>query len=171
MIINKKQEVSIFDLSLGEDIDKKLIDYVHSIGDQQNRQTNVKASMTQWNISSPEVDILKDVILDKFMLTKQWHERKSRDFFYITNIWANSYKRGDYTTWHDHLPAYYSSVYFLKCDKYSAPLVFEGFRNVITPKQGRLILFPSTLLHKVPEQRKSSVRMTISTNILGYGTD
>ena len=149
-------------------------DYLENYKDCQNRQTNVKATMTEWDLDVPsqEFTYLKDTILDivgKSTLNLYFHEP-----YTIKNIWANIYRKGDFTQIHDHEPTRYSFVYFLKSKLNHSPLMYETIDlkrkkkkvKMIKPFQGRLVIFPGFIKHWVPVHIHDETRITISGNLL-----
>ena len=88
-------------------------------------------------------------------------------------FWGNIYKKGDYTIAHDHKPCPYSVVYFLKSKPNFSPLIIENFNTktkkdkplVIKPLEGRLVIFPGSLRHKVPVHIHDETRITLAANI------
>ncbi len=153
-----------------------LLNFLENHHDVQNRKTNVKAKMTDWTMKkySPIVDQFKDLILsvirDEYMTFNGKpcnHELRYEAF------WGNIYKKGDYTIEHDHKPSAYSVVYFLKSKPNFSPLIIENFNTktkknkslVIKPLEGRLVIFPGSLRHKVPIHIHDETRITLAANI------
>ena len=71
----------------------------------------------------------------------------------LLSSWFVRYGRGDETPDHDHLPALYSWVYFIKCPKGSPPLVFTRSRKKVKSEEGKVVIFPSWLWHHVPPNK------------------
>ena len=145
-------------------------DYFESHKDCQNRQTNVKATMTEWNLDLPSQEFIhiKNTI---FSVAKDLNLYWCRPFE-ITSLWANIYRKGDYTISHDHDPKRYSFVYFLKSKPNFSPLMFESINlknkkkkwKIVKPTEGRLVIFPGFLKHRVPVHIHDETRITISGN-------
>ena len=145
-------------------------DYFENYKDCQNRQTNVKATMTEWNLDLPNQEFVqfRNIIVTVVKnLNLYWNSQ-----FKIETIWANIYRKGDFTQSHDHDPSRYSFVYFLKSKSNSSPLLFEGINlknkkkkwKAIKPIEGRLVIFPGFLKHRVPVHIHDETRITISGN-------
>ena len=136
-------------------------------GDKQDRSTNVKALMTDWNMFdySESFTIICNWIHECFTQCPLVAFVRHKEYK-MTSLWGNYYVEGDETISHIHSPSFYSFVYFVKGNYKSAPLVFDASSTYIRPEQGKLIFFPSHLLHHVPKQRNNCVRVTISGNIL-----
>tara|TARA_B100000287_G_scaffold88013_1_gene80532 strand:- start:3280 stop:3810 length:531 start_codon:yes stop_codon:yes gene_type:complete len=78
--------------------------------------------------------------------------------------WVVKYDKGDYTHEHDHIPAMFSFVYFIKCPKGSSPLVFTKSGKKIKAEEGKIVIFPGWLRHHVPKN-KCEDRITMAGNI------
>ena len=171
MKITANHEIFVLDNYPRQDLFlKDLGDYFEKHKDCQNRQTNVKATMTEWNLDLPSQEFIhfKNTIYKVAKELDLYHIAP----FKINNIWANIYRKGDHTVSHDHDPARYSFVYFLKSKSNFSPLIIENFsirtkKNkplVIKPLEGRLVIFPGFLKHRVPVHIHDETRITISGN-------
>ena len=146
-------------------------DYFENYKDCHHRQTNVKATMTEWKLDIPSQEFIEfrntiySVIKD---LNLYWGH-----YVEIENIWANIYRKGDFTQSHDHDPSRYSFVYFLKSKPNYSPLLFESIDlknkkkkwKALKPIEGRLVIFPGFLKHRVPVHIHDETRITISGNL------
>ena len=150
---------------------RDLGDYFENYKDCQNRRTNVKATMTEWRLDIPSQEYihLKNTIVSLVKdLNLYWSSP-----FEIKTIWANIYRKGDFTQSHDHDPSRYSFVYFLKSKPNSSPLMFESIdlkkkrkkKEVVKPIEGRLVIFPGFSKHWVPVHIHDETRITISGNL------
>ena len=149
-------EVRIIDGYVGHwSLKRDLVRFLHNHHDVQNRETNVKATMTDWmmNKNSQPVDELK-----KFMLSSTNSEK-------VVDFWANVYRRGDYAIEHDHIPHKYSVVYFLKSEPNFSPLIFDSESSIVKPLEGRVVIFPGSLKHSVPVHFSDETRITLAANI------
>ena len=137
--------------------------------------TNVKASLhTQWDWEPNNVHIrnVKGFIREE--IEREYKPGKivggAREWLKCGNFWANVYEKGDYADSHNHSPYHFSFAYFLKSKWYHPPLVFTESGKRIRPKEGRYVLFPGFLSHKVPKHRYKKSRISLAGNIkLGTG--
>lgn len=136
-------------------------------GDQQNKATNVKALMTHWDMFnySDAFNELLEWITECFGQCDLLSFKRQTEYK-LNSLWGMIYQKGEHARSHDHLPSYFSFVYFVKVDETSAPLIFEASNTYIEPEIGKIILFPSHLKHYVPEQTGQSERITIAGNII-----
>ena len=147
------------------------VEQILSRGDQQERKTNVKAQMTEWNVREPEwYNLCKDIIDNHiFYLSGEIDVR-----WKIVNIWGASYEKGDWTNYHAHRPCTFSFCYYPKADiRDSSPLIFpdmqgekKGYWYSVKPRTGQLVIFPAYLTHGVPFQKENRGRIVIAGNII-----
>ena len=147
------------------------VEQILSRGDKQERKTNVKAQMTEWNVRESEwYSLCKDIIDNHiFYLSGEIDVR-----WKIVNIWGASYQKGDWTKYHAHRPCTFSFCYYPKVDiRDSSPLVFpdmqgekKGYWYSVKPRTGQLIIFPAYLTHGVPFQKENKGRVVIAGNII-----
>lgn len=145
-------------------IKNELFSTLENYVDAQGYNTNVKATMTEWDISSPEIENLKSYVLNFLSLTYPFISETNQKFVFA-DFWANIYRKNEYTIKHDHLFCSFSIVYFLKATKDAAPLIFSESKTKIDSIEGRLVIFPSYLLHEVPSHTSEENRITLSGNI------
>ena len=146
-----------------------MVPLLEEYDDRQNRTTNVQATMTEWEWDPPvpRLKRLKECIMEdihsysdckcignELPLTLRFH-----------NFFGNIYREGDYTIKHNHIPFYYSMVYFLKSKMNYSPLIFTQYGERIKPKEGRYVIFPSHLWHHVPKHKFKETRITLAANI------
>ena len=149
-------EVRIIDGYVGHwSLKRDLVRFLQNHYDAQNRETNVKATMTDWmmNKHSQPIDDLK-----KFMLS-------STNCNSMAAFWGNIYRKGDYTIKHDHIPHKYSVVYFLKSEPNFSPLIFDDEPSIVKPLESRMVIFPGTLRHSVPVHFSDETRITLAANV------
>ena len=86
----------------------------------------------------------------------------------VADCWGATYTYNDYTKKHDHWPHVWSFVYYVECCEKCSPLLFhdghEG-THYIYPKTGKMVLFPSILVHSVPKHTCSHDRIMVAGNI------
>ena len=144
-------------------LEKELIPFVEDQPCKQGKKTNVKANMSNWNIVTPEIERLKKFIKNEIgdcpFITQE-----SVSFDWI-NFWTAVYSKGDYSQAHDHYPSYWSFVYFLKTKWYHSALHFVESGKKIRPKNGRYVVFPAYLKHKVAPHLFNNKRIVLAVNL------
>ena len=146
----------------------ELVPILEEYSDQQDRQTNVKATMTEWGWDprSDNLNRVKDCILAEIMTHMDYgYIGQSKPFLEFKDFWGNVYRKGDYTQSHAHRNSWFSVVYFLKTKWYYPSLIFTDSGKRIRLKEGSYVIFSSYLKHYVPKHRFDETRITLSGNV------
>jgi len=153
-----------------QQLSDELVPVLEEYPDLQDRGTNVKAVMTDWDFDL----VPKSLQIKKFKLyltntiTKEFEYHlvgQSQPPIKLVDFWANVYREGDYTESHNHWPfSEFSFAYFLKSEWYYSPLVFTDSGVRIRPKAGKFVIFNSLIKHHVPKHRFKKSRITLSGN-------
>lgn len=86
----------------------------------------------------------------------------------IDRFWYQQYSTGGTHGWHTHL-CNFTGVYYLELPEDSPPTEFltpftwEAFK--IDAKEGDVVIFPGSLIHKAPEIKNNSRKTILSWNI------
>ena len=168
MKIKHNANITVEDYPFHKMLADELVPLLENYEDKQNRTSNVKATMTDWYITTPQIERLRKFILNEITSKIDASIKMIGDIKpfipRFRDIWANVYRKGDYAVSHRHQPAVYSFVYFLKSRWFYSPLVFDDYGQKIRPRNGRYIIFPSYLRHHVPKHRYNESRITLSGN-------
>ena len=151
---------------------EELLPLLKNYPDQQNRLTNVKAIMTEWDWQSdnPRIKRLKECIIAEAYSHEICKDLKITCSFKleVDEFWANIYNKRDYT--HPHVHTGYKFgfgfVYFLKTKWYHPPFIFTDSRKKFRPKEGTYLIFPNYLRHHVPKNKFKETRITLSGNVI-----
>lgn len=165
IVLSHKCQILVIDNYINHtSLKEEICGYLDEYPDCQNKSTNVKATMTEWNITSPQIEILKSYIINN--CSKLLWSGIIPNII-ISDFWASIYRKNEYTVLHDHLPQLLSFVYFLKSKVYYSSLYFQtNFgKKKIRPKEGRLVIFPSYLRHGVLPHKYNDTRITLAGNI------
>ena len=168
MILKHNAEILVGDYFKSDQLNEEVLRCLKTTRGINTTNSNVKASLhTDWNweLYNP---IFKDL---KVFLMRETNNNFSpgkmcighKDLICKT-FWANVYEKGDYANTHCHKPSAYSFAYFVKSKWYDSPLIFTDSGKRIRPKEGRYIIFPSYLKHRVPKNRFDCTRITLSGN-------
>ena len=171
-IVRVKSDYDIFvgEYPFHKQLYDELVSTLEEYPDKQDRNTNVKATMTEWNWDpiSDRLKRLKNCVIQdaksKFFQHAGYLYEHPLAFF--ESFWGNVYHKGDCAVTHHHLYSHLSMVYFLKTKWYHSPLVFTYSGKKIRPRGGRYVLFPSHIMHHVPIHRFKETRITLSGNII-----
>ena len=80
-------------------------------------------------------------------------------------MWGMIYKKGEYARVHDHWPALWSGVYYIKAPKNSGDIVFPHIKQQITPQDNMMIIFDGSTRHSVKENLSDEERVAVSFNV------
>ena len=69
--------------------------------------------------------------------------------FEVRNCWGADYAPGEFVKPHNHFPADFAAVGYLRCDDGAAPIIFDG-NSPYYPTERQLLIFDAKLLHEVP---------------------
>jgi hypothetical protein len=82
----------------------------------------------------------------------------------IAHAWVTINKRGDYNQEHFHAGWFFSAVYYVEapedCGDFVAKYASEEIR--IKPEEGKLLIFPSFVLHSVEPSNSDQDRISIA---------
>ena len=160
--ISQKLIVSIEKYPLHSSLNPKILKEIEDIPFNMSYETNVKAQMTDWSISTPSIEVIKklvcDVLLRDFSFLREYR-------LSVADCWVASYNKGEFTKFHDHRTYLYSFVYFVKCPPGSTPLLFTGSTfQQMKAEEGKVVIFPGCMYHYVPKN-KSDDRVVMSGNL------
>ena len=83
----------------------------------------------------------------------------------VSNLWGMMYKKGDYAIVHDHWPALWSGVFYMKVPEKSGELFFPQLKQTIMPNENQLIIFNGSTRHGVKESFSDEKRICVSFNV------
>tara|TARA_R100001129_G_scaffold175220_1_gene148143 strand:- start:247 stop:897 length:651 start_codon:yes stop_codon:yes gene_type:complete len=135
---------------------------------------------------TPVFDFIKETLKqlnNKMKFTKDYD-------WGIENSWLNINRKYSMHRAHNHGSFIWSGIYYIQTDEKAAPLIFSNTigdyrqhwpsmlpiskgeyneyaesQKVIMPKEGQLILFPSWMIHSVPQHLDNEDRVNIAFNI------
>ena len=168
--------------------EKEVIDW--SNRDKGVKKTNVQGWHSETNMH--EIPVFKPLVGELFKMMNEVFKEEWLDRFpRIGNMWANINPPGGYNKPHVHPNSAYSGVYYIKTQEGCGELVCNDprpgiqtcmpmrrkgeppkylWREVhITPKEGRLIIFPAWLWHCVEPNKSNDVRISVSFNFFQDG--
>ena len=165
LIVHHEARIELISYHRHEQLKREIYDWLLHYEDKQNHKTNVKAVMTEWNLTSPEIQILKDFIIKSLShLPENLGWGRPGDFEF-QSLWANIYRHGEYTLSHSHVPVDLTMIYFLTAHEGDAPLLLEDSKTRIYPEEGLMALFPGYVCHSVPKHMSHHERITLSGDI------
>ena len=171
--VKNYEDIFIGEYPFHKQLKDELVPLLEKYDDRQNRKTNVKATMTEWNWDpkNDRLKRLKNNIIEFANYNCYYYNSDGKSItYFMKSFWGNIYRKGDCARPHMHKPEVLSCVYFLKTKWYHSPLVFTDSEKKlrhkkISPKEGTFVIFPSHLFHLVPEHRYRETRITLSGNM------
>ena len=143
-----------------ERLNNSILEESLSFNFSRDSQGNVYGIKTQENnVCSRSIDIVREWIIN---LIRAEHRGWK---FKCTTSWLVKYQKGEYTLSHNHIPADFSFVYFIKCPKGSSPLVLTTSGKKIKAQEGRVIILPGSMYHHISKNR-SDDRMVYVGNVV-----
>ena len=181
--------IHIFDVNGFNEIKNQLIDYAYDLK-KKNPEGAIISNRGGWQSQDFHISD-KDDILHSFLmncLNGFPHIKNSVNF--SVAAWVNINKQGDYNLKHVHPTSDLSGVVWIKCSEncgnieFDNPSVFQTYKELVsytddfkdksniyesyyfTPPEGRIMIFPSYLLHKVEVNKSDEDRISVSFNIV-----
>ena len=151
-----------------EEYTSKKIPFIRDKRNADGGLTNVKALQTEVIMDAHQIPSIQTFVNWLFRLdfTRILFKADGTPVYLqrLDHFWIAHYNKGDFTISHDHYPAMYSFVYYLRCPRGSSPLVFTTSGKKVKAEEGKLVLFPGHVKHHVPKNRCDG-RITIAGNI------
>ena len=170
-----------------EQFNEVLLDEIYGIGKDIVLGKDKDPYNSIWDYSRPNLDILKQEIID--IVTKKIVQNIPQ--LRMLNIrgcehfmgWINVREPGERLEVHGHTESAIAATYYLKAKEGCGDLVaFDSSRSIdwennklsgspfmrerrYKPVEGRLIFFPSYVLHGVDENKSDDLRISLSTDL------
>jgi len=170
-----------------EQFNEQLLDEIYTIGQDIYTGTDRDPSDSIWDYSRPNLDILKQEIIDIVTrkITQEIPEIRLLNLVGCEHFmgWINVREPGERLEVHGHTESAIAATYYLKAKEGCGDLVaydtagaIDWDRNTLSgspyvrerrfkPVEGRLIFFPSYVLHGVDENRSTDLRISLSTDL------
>lgn len=170
-----------------EQFNEVLLDEIYSIGKDIVLGNDRDPRNSIWDYSRPNLDILKQEIID--IVTKKIVQNIPQ--LRMLNIrgcehfmgWVNVREPGESLEVHGHTESAIAATYYIKAKEGCGDLVlFDSAHSIdwehnrlsgspfmrerrYKPVEGRLIFFPSYVLHGVDENKSDDLRISLSTDL------
>ncbi len=151
----------IIDANMNDLMEKE----IKKTGDVQDHKTNVKAYMTHWSMNDkPGFETLEKYILEVCQFLNKKYYNKTLNMK-LDNLWGMIFKKGDHALVHDHWPALWSGVYYIKAPENSGDLTFPQLKQRVTPQDNMMVIFDGSTRHGVAENLSQEERIAVSFNV------
>jgi len=156
---------------------------------------NGDISTEKFVLDNPKFKEIKDTILLHLNLYAYDVLKVNKSIeFYLTNSWITRHHQNDYSQTHSHYNSIFSGCFYLDVSEESGDFIIENnplATNIFTPtlrpfmednsninandwivkpKKGDLILFPSTVLHSVNQNKTNKPRYSLAFNTFMRGS-
>ena len=175
------------------EFNKTLLDEIYSIGHGIATGEDKKPHDSIWDYNKPNLTILKQEIVDVVTKTifqqipeiRMLNLRGCEHFF----GWVNVHEPGECLEVHGHTESAIAATYYIQAPEGCGELVLFDTANTIDwknttlsgtptvreqrikPVEGKLVFFPSYVLHYVDVNKSKDIRISLTTDMQTYSAD
>lgn len=177
-----------FDVNGFDEIQDELIDYVYGLKNKESEGV-IYSNHGGWQSPSFVVKDENDLLHSFIMNCLSNFPNIDKSINFEVDAWININKKDDYNEKHNHPNCNLAGVLWIKCPEncgeitFDSPVNFETHQEVesyikefkennnffhnyyFTPTEGRILVFPSHLLHKVHQNKSNEDRISVSFNM------
>jgi len=158
VFVNQSVEVFEYFYPFAESINEKLLEESKIIEYSESYKTNLECKMSSWETKTKNSRTIANWVTS--LLYNKYNPYKY--CFLVDKLWFAKYDHNDFAISHNHIPFSFAFVYFVNTPKGSSPLCFN--RKKIKAEEGKLIIFPGCINHRVPKN-KCETRLVLSGNV------
>lgn len=148
-----------------EQMNKDLIKVIDERGDEQQFKTNVKAQMTNYDMTKSEPFIKLTNYMRELVENICIGEEKTKVKLIFPDIWGAKYESGQFAISHQHFPASFSLVYYIHVPhQCPAGLIFTDANIMKKVYSGLLLCFNGNVKHHVPQTEFRGSRYVAASN-------
>ena len=116
----------------------------------KDNRTPVKGKMTWWKLHEdyPIISNICNHVINELYLF-QPNNYKHRHKLTIDQFWAAHYKNSNHALAHDHYPALWSGIIYVKSEGTASPTYFPDCDYRHSADEGTYVVFPGWLKHSV----------------------
>ena len=176
-----------FDVNGFDEIQNRLIDYAYNLREED--EGVCISNSGGWQSNSFYVENEDDVLQHFIINCLAGFPVIDESFNIKIDAWININKPGDYNIKHNHPTSDLAGVLWIKCPKDCGEIIFDtptGFQSYneinsytddfknqnkihhtcyFNPTEGRILIFPAHLNHRVRENKSNEDRISVSFNI------
>jgi uncharacterized protein (TIGR02466 family) len=175
----------VYSSNIGYELLKDELDFIENLPKKQEEMYNKnhQNSDNDYVLNLEELKNIKNFIQQNIDTYKtQVLKARSDIEIYITQSWVNYSVPGNFHHRHDHPNSYLSGIFYvntanthttfeqvnrtfsLELAPYSEHNIFNSGSWKLKQKNNNVVIFPSTLLHKVEQNKSNEKRITIAFN-------
>lgn len=188
LLVNPMWKTPVWEVQteLDEKFNESLLDEIYQIGRDIKSGVDIAPHDSLWSYNKPYLNTLKKIILDT--VTKSVHEDipEARELNVSCEsymCWANIREPGETLEVHAHTDAAIAVTYYIKAKENCGDLIlFDTKHSIdwelgklsddpmlriqrIKPVEGRLVFFPSYVLHTVEENKSDELRVSLTCDL------
>lgn len=172
------------DTGFDDQFNATLMQEIANVGAWISSGIDANAKTSLWDYSRPNLDKLKAYILEKSYECVFGDIEEVRDLNIKLEYslgWVNVKGPGESIEAHGHNDCSLVATYYVKAPKYCGDMVIHSTRHMmdsnglfngdhghfkhIEPQDGKLVIFPSYVLHEVMKNESEQLRVSISTDM------
>ena len=173
-----------FQTDFTEEFNKNLIEEIYSIGTGIATGQDADPHDSLWDYQLPHLEQLKQVIYDTVTSTVvDYMPQEYRTTFDFIMAWVNVKSPGERIETHGHPDSTIAATYYIQADAGCGNLtlldtgrelnwdreILDGKSTLeikqVVPQPGKLVFFPSYMLHRIEENRSNRMRISLSTDM------
>jgi hypothetical protein len=151
------------------EFNQTLLDEMYAIAQGMATETDPKTSL--WDYNTPALTKLKTTILSSA------RDLIGQDIAEVTELnigfkcdmaWANVKEPGQSIELHAHPDASFAATYYVQTPDNCGDLILIDHRGqeiALAPAAGKIVIFPSYVLHRIESNASTGLRVSISTDI------
>ena len=180
--------VHVFDVNGFDEVQNQLIDYAYDLKKKEPEGVSI-SNNGGWQSSDFSVNDEYDTLHSFIINCLAGFPVIDESINIKIDAWININKPNDYNTKHNHPTSDLAGVLWVKCPKdcgvieFDSPTGFQSYNEInsytedfknqnkfhhsyfFNPTEGRILIFPSHLIHHVKENKSNEDRISISFNI------
>lgn len=152
----EEQHIFISKVSKFEEKNKKILDFIATLPNNDINDQNQTITKTDWNIENSDIGYFNYIEEDVAKHIEKQNAILGTTSADLDTLWYQQYETDANHGWHTHNGAHFSNVYFVECEQGQQ----TEFKNMkIDVEKGDLISFPAFLPHR--SKRIISGRKTV----------
>lgn len=151
------------------EFNQALLDEMYAIAQGMATETTPKTSL--WDYNTPALAKLKETILveSRRLISQNIAEVDELNIGFKCDMsWANVKEPGQGIELHAHPDASFAATYYVQTQLNCGDLILIDHHSkeiALTPVTGKIVIFPSYVLHRIESNASTGLRISISTDI------
>jgi uncharacterized protein (TIGR02466 family) len=187
LLVNPLWKTPIWELQtdFDKEFNERLLNEIYSIGKNIQTGVDINPHDSLWSYNKPYLNQLKKTIINSVTKCVQEDIPEARELNITCEsymCWTNIREPGESLEIHAHTDSAIAVTYFIKCGENCGDLILFDTKDCISwetgqltgnnikrkrisPVEGKLVFFPSYVLHTVEENKSNDLRITITCDL------